>query len=81
MPLAKDSAGRLGVRAQGGGGMAPVINTTVNVDAGGSATAHTASSGDAMGRTLADEMQNAALQVVQKHLKPGSMIYNFTKGR
>jgi len=81
MPLTRDSAGRLGVRAQGGGGMAPVINTTVNVDAGGSATAHTASSGDAMGRALADEMQNAALQVVQKHLKPGGMIYNFTKGR
>ncbi|EML1553632.1 phage tail tape measure protein [Enterobacter hormaechei] len=81
MPLAKDSAGRLGVRAQGGGGMAPVINTTVNVDAGGSATAHTSSSGDAMGRALADEMQNAALQVIQKHLKPGGMIYNFSKGR
>ncbi len=81
MPLTRDSAGRLGVRAQGGGGVSPVINTTVNVDAGGSATAHTSSSGDAMGRALADEMQNAALQVVQKHLKPGGMIYNFTKGR
>ncbi len=81
MPLTRDSAGRLGVRAQGGGGVAPVINTTVNVDAGGSATAHTSSSGDAMGRALADEMQNAALQVVRKHLKPGGMIYNFTKGR
>jgi phage-related minor tail protein len=81
MPLAKDSAGRLGVRAQGGGGMAPVINTTVNVDAGGSATAQSSSSGDAMGRALADEMQNAALQVIQKHLKPGGMIYNFSKGR
>ncbi|MCM7018768.1 phage tail tape measure protein [Enterobacter asburiae] len=81
MPLAKDSAGRLGVRAQGGGGMAPVINTTVNVDAGGSASVQSSSSGDAMGRALADEMQNAALQVVQKHLKPGGMIYNFSKGR
>lgn len=80
MPLAKDSAGRLGVRAQGSGGMAPVINTTVNVDAGGSATVQSSSSGDAMGRALADEMQNAALQVIQKHLKPGGMIYNFSKG-
>ena len=80
MPLTRDSAGRLGVRAQGGGGVAPVINTTINVDAGGSATAHTSSSGDVMGRVLATEMQNAALQVVQKHLKPGGMIYNFTKG-
>lgn len=81
MPLTRDSAGRLGVRSQGGGGMAPVINTTVNVDAGGSATVQSSSSGDAMGRALADEMQNAALQVVQKHLKPGGMIYNFAKGR
>lgn len=81
MPLTRDSAGRLGVRAQGGGGMAPVINTTVNVDAGGSVTTQTSSSGDSMGRALAEEMQNAALQVVQKHLKPGGMIYNFTKGR
>ncbi|VAE11245.1 phage tail tape measure protein [Enterobacter hormaechei] len=81
MPLTRDSAGRLGVRAQGGGGMAPVINTTVNVDAGGSVTTQTSSSGDAMGRALADEMQNAALQVIQKHLKPGGMIYNFSKGR
>lgn len=81
MPLTRDSAGRLGVLAQGGGGMAPVINTTVNVDAGGSVTTQTSSSGDAMGRALADEMQNAALQVIQKHLKPGGMIYNFSKGR
>ncbi|TDX14862.1 lambda family phage tail tape measure protein [Buttiauxella sp. BIGb0552] len=81
MPLTRDSAGRLGVKAHGGGGMAPVINTTINVDAGGSATAHTSSTGDAMGRALADDMQNAALQVVQKHLKPGGMIYNFSKGR
>lgn len=81
MPLTRDSAGRLGVRAQGGGGIAPVINTTVNVDAGGAVTTQTSSSGDSMGRALAEEMQNAALQVVQKHLKPGGMIYNFTKGR
>lgn len=81
MPLTRDSAGRLGVRAQGGGGMAPIINTTVNVDAGGSVTTQTSSSGDAMGRALAEEMQNAALQVVQKQLKPGGMIYNFSKDR
>lgn len=65
----------------GGGGSAPVINTVVNVDANGNATAQTSSSGDAMGRALADEMQNAATRVIQKHLKPGGMIYNFSKGR
>lgn len=81
MPLTRDSAGRLGVKAQGGGGVAPVVNTTINVESSGSATVHSYNSGDAMGRVLAEEMQNAALQVVQKHLKPGGMIYNFTKGR
>ena len=35
MPLTRDSAGRLGVRAQGGGGIAPVINTVINVEANG----------------------------------------------
>jgi len=65
----------------GAASLAPVINTTVNVDANGNASAQSNSSGDAMGRVLAVEMQNAATQVVQKHLKPGGMIYNFTKGR
>ena len=34
-----------------------------------------------MGRALANEMQNAALQVIQKQLRPGGIIYNFNKGR
>lgn len=65
----------------GSGNAAPVINTTVNVDASGNASAQSSSSGDAMGRAMAAEIQNAATLVVQKHLKPGGMIYNFTKGR
>lgn len=65
----------------GVGNTAPVINTIVNVEANGNASAQTNSSGDAMGRALAEEMQNAATMVVQKHLKPGGMIYNFSKGR
>ena len=64
-----------------GGGSAPVINTVVNVDANGNATAQSRRSGDVMGRALAEEMQNAAARVIQKHLKPGGMIYNFSKGR
>lgn len=65
----------------GANGSAPVIKTIVNVEANGNASAQTSSSGDAMGRALAEEMQNAATMVVQKHLKPGGMIYNFSKGR
>ncbi|EOF5296654.1 phage tail tape measure protein [Salmonella enterica] len=65
----------------GTGSSAPVINTVVNIEANGNASAQTTGSGDAMGRALADEMQNAATRVIQKHLKPGGMIYNFSKGR
>jgi len=65
----------------GAAGPAPVIQTTVHVDANGNASAQSEGSGDAMGRALAAEMQNAATQIVQKHLKNGGMIYNFVKGR
>lgn len=65
----------------GSGNAAPVINTTVNVDASGNASSQSSNSGDAMGRAMAAEIQNATTLVVQKHLKPGGMIYNFTKGR
>ncbi|WP_312926031.1 phage tail tape measure protein [Atlantibacter hermannii] len=65
----------------GGAGIAPVIQTTVHVEAGGNASAQTTSSGDVMGRALAEELQNAATLVVQKHLKNGGLIYNFVKGR
>lgn len=63
-----------------GGGSAPVINTVVKVEANGNTSSQTSGSGDAMGRALANEMQNAALQVIQKQLKPGGIIYNFRKG-
>ncbi|GAL60405.1 putative phage tail protein [Pseudescherichia vulneris NBRC 102420] len=65
----------------GAGNTAPVIQTTVHVDANGNASAQSEGYGDAMGRALAVEMQNAATQVVQKHIKNGGLIYNFVKGR
>ncbi|WP_312268049.1 phage tail tape measure protein [Pseudescherichia sp.] len=65
----------------GAASSAPVIQTTVHVDANGNASAQSEGSGDAMGRALAAEMQNAAIQVVQKHIKNGGLIYNFVKGR
>lgn len=65
--------------AAAGGGI--VVNTTVNVDANGGSTAQSGGSGDSVGRALGAEIQNAALQVVQKQLKNGGIIYNFVKGR
>lgn len=61
-------------------GVAPVINTTVNVDAGGGTSSKSSSAGNSMGRALAAEIQNAALQVIQKQVKNGGIIYNFVKG-
>lgn len=61
-----------------GGGI--VINTTVNVDATGGSSSKSDSSGDAFGRQLAEEMENAAVMVVRKGIKNGGMIYNFVKG-
>ncbi|WP_083615862.1 phage tail tape measure protein [Pantoea sp. 1.19] len=60
---------------------APVIQTTVHVDASGNSSVQSVGGGDAMGRALAAEMQKAAIQVVQKQLKDGGMIYKFVKGR
>ncbi|EIY5055175.1 phage tail tape measure protein [Klebsiella variicola] len=65
--------------AAAGSGIA--VNTTVNVDANGGSTAQSSGSGDSVGRALAAEIQQAALQVVQKQLKNGGIIYNFVKGR
>ncbi|WP_186370527.1 phage tail tape measure protein [Enterobacter sp. DE0047] len=65
----------------GAAGSAPVIQTTVNVDANGNASAQSEGSGDAMGRALAAEIQNATLQVIRKQVKDGGIIYNFVKGR
>ncbi|WP_194206808.1 phage tail tape measure protein [Superficieibacter sp. 1612_C1] len=65
----------------GAASTAPVIKTTVNVDVNGNASAQTSGTGDALGRALAEEVRNAATSVVQKHLKPGGLIYNFSKGR
>ncbi|EPK6501901.1 phage tail tape measure protein [Klebsiella aerogenes] len=70
-----------GMNGGGAAGSGIAVNTTVNVDASGGSTAQSSGSGDSVGRALAAEIQQAALQVVQKQLKNGGIIYNFVKGR
>ncbi|MCD9775871.1 phage tail tape measure protein [Klebsiella variicola subsp. variicola] len=70
-----------GMNSGGAAGSGIAVNTTVNVDANGGSTAQSSGSGDSVGRALAAEIQQAALQVVQKQLKNGGIIYNFVKGR
>lgn len=82
MPLTRDSAGRLGVRAQGGGGsVAPVINTTINIEANGNVTSNTSANGDALGRALASQINNQSKAIVLNEMKPGGAIYEFFKAR
>ncbi|WP_318378814.1 phage tail tape measure protein [Enterobacter sp.] len=57
MPLTRDSAGRLGVRAQGGGGSGHQINVDIYVDNKGNATTNTSGGGDAAARALAERMK------------------------
>ncbi|MDU1024596.1 MAG: phage tail tape measure protein, partial [Leclercia adecarboxylata] len=47
MPLTRDSAGRLGVRAQGGGGAQPQVNIDIYVDNKGNASSTTSGDGNA----------------------------------
>ncbi|HII3579161.1 TPA: phage tail tape measure protein [Citrobacter freundii] len=57
MPLTRDSAGRLGVRAQGGGGSGHQINVDIYVDNKGNATTNTSGDGDTAARALADRIK------------------------
>lgn len=57
MPLTRDSAGRLGVRAQGAGNSGHQINVDIYVDNKGNATTNTNGDGDAAARALADRIK------------------------
>lgn len=57
MPLTRDSAGRLGVRAQGGGSSGHQINVDIYVDNKGNATTNTSGDGDTAARALADRIK------------------------
>lgn len=57
MPLTRDSAGRLGVRAQGAGNSGHQINVDIYVDNKGNATTNTSGDGDAAARALAERIK------------------------
>ena len=57
MPLTRDSAGRLGVRAQGAGNSGHQINVDIYVDNKGNATTNTSGNSDAAARALADRIK------------------------
>lgn len=74
MPLTRDSAGRLGVKAQGGGGVGHQINVDIYVDNKGNTTTNTSGGGDAVARALADTIKQYVTEGIVKAVKDGGVI-------
>ena len=74
MPLARDSNGRLGVRAQGGSGTDVAIYLTVNEAEG---TTSAKSSGDANGAwaQFATRIKGMILEEMTNQKRPGGLLY------
>ena len=74
MPLTRDSAGRLGVRAQGAGGSGHQINVDIYVDNKGNATANTSGGGDAAARALADRVKQYVQEGIVRAIRDDGAI-------
>lgn len=74
MPLARDSAGRLGVRADGAGGSGHQINVDIYVDNKGNATANTSGGGDAVARALAERMKQYVQEGIIRAIRDDGAI-------
>ena len=80
MPLTRDSAGRLGVRADGAGGSGHQINVDIYVDNKGNATANTSGGGDAAARALAERMKQYVQEGIIRAIRDdGAIGGNFVK--
>lgn len=64
MPLTRDSAGRLGVRAQGGGGFQPQVNIDIYVDNKGNTSSTTSGDGSDAARALGKEIEAKVTEVL-----------------
>lgn len=74
MPLTRDSAGRLGVRADGAGGSGHQINVDIYVDNKGNATANTSGGGDAAARALAERMKQYVQEGIIRAIRDDGAI-------
>lgn len=79
MPLTRDANGRLGVKAEGGGGTGVQIGVTVNVATDGTATGNVTSN-NGQARAIGEELNSAVATSVQKMMQPGGQIYKFVRG-
>lgn len=74
MPLTRDSAGRLGVRADGAGGSGHQINVDIYVDNKGNATTNTSGGGDAASRALAERMKQYVQEGIIRAIRDDGAI-------
>jgi len=69
MPLQRDSSGRLGVQASGGGGT--VINITNNIS---DTQSNSKVNGSRDGKAAADQLSKLMVAVIQKEQRPGGVL-------
>lgn len=74
MPLTRDSAGRLGVRAQGGGGAKPQVNIDIYVDNKGNATSNTSGDGSAVARALGKEIETKVTEILVRAARSDGLL-------
>ncbi|CAH3568130.1 phage tail tape measure protein [Citrobacter freundii] len=74
MPLAKDSAGRLGVRAQGGGGGQPQVNIDIYVDNKGNTSSTTSGDGSAAARALGKEIEAKVTEILARAARSDGLL-------
>lgn len=74
MPLTRDSAGRLGVRAQGGGGSQPQVNIDIYVDNKGNTSSTTSGDGSDMARALGKEIEAKVTEVLVRASRSDGLL-------
>lgn len=74
MPLTRDSAGRLGVRAQGGGGVQPQVNIDIYVDNKGNTSSTTSGDGSAAARALGKEIEAKVTEILARAARSDGLL-------
>lgn len=74
MPLTRDSAGRLGVRAQGGGGGQPQVNIDIYVDNKGNTSSNTSGDGNAAARALGKEIEAKVTEILARAARSDGLL-------
>ena len=84
MPLARGPNGKLGVKAQGGGGTSITnVSTVVNINQDGGATSSTTSDGDGSkeGKQFADILDKRVRQIIADERLQGGTLWAMVNGR